>query len=118
MLVCQTKLSQLLDVLTVLVPRSYSPATLLKSVSWKSDVGAGSTVNWPKNSVGGKGNDGVAAFVQRLPGSIGYVEYAYAKQNNLVYTKLISADGEAVSPTVKVSVPQRRKLTGLNLHKI
>ncbi len=53
------------------------------SASWKSDVGAGSTVNWPKNSVGGKGNDGVAAFVQRLPGSIGYVEYAYANRTTL-----------------------------------
>src|SRR5699024_62301 len=60
------------------------------SSNWKDEVGAGSTVNWPKNSVGGKGNDGVAAFVQRLPGSIGYVEYAYAKQNNLAYTKLVS----------------------------
>lgn len=65
---------------------------------WKSKVGAGSTVNWP-TGLGGKGNDGIAAFVQRLPGSIGYVEYAYAKQNNLAYTKLISADGKPVSPT-------------------
>ncbi len=52
---------------------------------WKSKIGAGSTVNWP-TGLGGKGNDGIAAFVQRLPGSIGYVEYAYAKQNNLAYT--------------------------------
>ena len=65
---------------------------------WKDQVGVGSTVKWPVG-LGGKGNDGIAAFVQRLPGSIGYVEYAYAKQNNLAYTKLISADGEAVSPT-------------------
>ncbi len=48
---------------------------------WKSKVGAGSTVNWP-TGLGGKGNDGIAAFVQRLPCAIGYVEYAYAKQNN------------------------------------
>nr|WP_314266546.1 phosphate ABC transporter substrate-binding protein PstS [uncultured Moellerella sp.] len=68
------------------------------SPDWQSKIGAGSTVNWPLG-VGGKGNDGVAAFVQRLPGSIGYVEYAYAKQNNLAYTKLISADGKAVAPT-------------------
>ncbi|MDR0806381.1 MAG: phosphate ABC transporter substrate-binding protein PstS [Enterobacteriaceae bacterium] len=68
------------------------------SADWKDKVGVGSTVKWPVG-VGGKGNDGIAAFVQRLPGSIGYVEYAYAKQNNLAYTKLISADGEAVSPT-------------------
>ncbi|WP_058910721.1 phosphate ABC transporter substrate-binding protein PstS [Entomohabitans teleogrylli] len=65
---------------------------------WKSKVGAGSTVNWP-TGLGGKGNDGIAAFVQRLPGSIGYVEYAYAKQNSLAYTKLVSADGKPVSPT-------------------
>lgn len=68
------------------------------SSDWKDKVGVGSTVNWPVG-LGGKGNDGIAAFVQRLPGSIGYVEYAYAKQNNLAYTKLISADGKAVSPT-------------------
>lgn len=65
---------------------------------WKNTIGAGSTVNWP-TGLGGKGNDGIAAFVQRLPGSIGYVEYAYAKQNNLAYTKLISADGQPVSPS-------------------
>lgn len=65
---------------------------------WKEKVGAGNTVNWP-TGLGGKGNDGVAAFVQRLPGSIGYVEYAYAKQNKLAYTKLVNADGQAVSPT-------------------
>lgn len=68
------------------------------NAQWKEKVGSGNTVNWP-TGLGGKGNDGIAAFVQRLPGSIGYVEYAYAKQNNLVYTKLISADGQAVSPS-------------------
>ncbi|PLR37865.1 phosphate ABC transporter substrate-binding protein PstS [Chimaeribacter californicus] len=68
------------------------------NATWKEKVGAGNTVNWPAG-LGGKGNDGVAAFVQRLPGSIGYVEYAYAKQNNLAYTKLVNADGQAVSPT-------------------
>ena len=68
------------------------------NAAWKEKVGAGNTVNWPAG-LGGKGNDGVAAFVQRLPGSIGYVEYAYAKQNNLAYTKLVNADGQAVSPT-------------------
>ncbi|GKX63782.1 phosphate ABC transporter substrate-binding protein PstS [Pragia fontium] len=68
------------------------------NAEWKEKVGVGSTVKWPVG-LGGKGNDGIAAFVQRLPGSIGYVEYAYAKQNNLAYTKLISADGEALSPT-------------------
>ena len=67
---------------------------------WKEKIGAGNTVNWP-TGLGGKGNDGIAAFVQRLPGSIGYVEYAYAKQNNLAYTKRISADGKVVSPTAQ-----------------
>ncbi len=68
------------------------------SESWKSEIGAGSTVNWAVG-VGGKGNDGVTALVQRLPGAIGYVEYAYAKQNKLAYTKLVSADKEVVSPS-------------------
>ncbi|PIJ49573.1 phosphate ABC transporter substrate-binding protein PstS [Erwinia sp. OLTSP20] len=67
---------------------------------WASKIGKGNTVNWPVG-VGGKGNDGVAAFVQRLPGSIGYVEYAYAKQNNLTYTKLVDADGKAIAPSEK-----------------
>lgn len=65
---------------------------------WSSKIGKGNTVNWPAG-LGGKGNEGVAAFVQRLPGSIGYVEYAYAKQNNLTYTRLIGADGKAVAPS-------------------
>lgn len=65
---------------------------------WKDEIGAGTTVKWPVG-IGGKGNDGVAAFIQRLPGSIGYVEYAYAKQNNLAYTKLYSADNTVVSPS-------------------
>lgn len=67
--------------------------------AWKEKVGSGSTVNWPIG-IGGKGNDGVTAFVQRIEGSIGYVEYAYAKQNNLSYTKLVSKDGEIVSPGI------------------
>lgn len=48
---------------------------------------------------GGKGNEGVSAFVQRLPGAIGYVEYAYAKQNKLAYTLVQNKNGEFVSPT-------------------
>lgn len=67
---------------------------------WDKEVGKSTTVKWPVG-VGGKGNDGVAAFVQRLPGSIGYVEYAYAKQNNLAYTKLYTADGDIVSPSAE-----------------
>ncbi|MDX7998686.1 phosphate ABC transporter substrate-binding protein PstS [Xenorhabdus sp. Reich] len=67
---------------------------------WKEKVSVGTTVKWP-TGLGGKGNDGIAAFVQRLPGSIGYVEYAYAKQNGLAYTKLVSADGSVVAPTAE-----------------
>ncbi|UVA77978.1 MULTISPECIES: phosphate ABC transporter substrate-binding protein PstS [Pandoraea] len=70
------------------------------NAEWKSKVGEGTTVNWPTGT-GGKGNDGVAAFVQRLPGAIGYVESAYAKQNKLTYTALTNADGKTVEPTAK-----------------
>jgi phosphate transport system substrate-binding protein len=67
------------------------------SPEWKAKVGEGTTVNWPTGT-GGKGNDGVAAFVQRLPGAIGYVEWAYAKKNNMVYTSMKNADGAIVEP--------------------
>lgn len=77
------------------------------------EVGAGSTVNWP-TGLGGKGNDGIAAFVQRLPGSIGYVEYAYAKQNNLAYTKLISADGSPLAQLSTALALQQKVWTGAN----
>ncbi|MFO1383696.1 MAG: hypothetical protein U1E91_01735 [Moraxella sp.] len=58
------------------------------SSDWKSKVGADKTVKWPNASasVGGKGNEGVSSNVQRVANSIGYVEYAYAKQNRLAYT--------------------------------
>ncbi len=77
--------------------------------AWKDEVGAGSTVKWP-TGLGGKGNDGIAAFVQRLPGSIGYVEYAYAKQNNLAYTQLVTADGEVIPPTADSFSAAARKI--------
>ncbi len=69
------------------------------SAEWKEKIGAGSTVQWAPGSFGGKGNEGVSASIQQLDGAIGYVEYAYAKQNNLPYTSLISADGETVRPS-------------------
>ena len=53
------------------------------NAEWKTKVGEGTAVNWPDRRWRGKGNEGVAAFVQRLPNSIGYVEYAYAKQNKM-----------------------------------
>ncbi len=67
------------------------------SPEWKSKVGEGTTVSWPTGT-GGKGNDGVAAFIQRLPGAIGYVEWAYVKQNHMVYTKMQNHDGKVVTP--------------------
>lgn len=67
------------------------------NAEWKDKVGEGTAVNWPTGA-GGKGNEGVAAFVGRLPNSIGYVEYAYVKQNKLTYTLLQNKDGNFVSP--------------------
>ena len=67
------------------------------NTEWKDKVGEGTAVNWPTGA-GGKGNEGVAAFVGRLPNSIGYVEYAYVKQNKLTYTQLQNKDGNFVSP--------------------
>ena len=68
------------------------------NAEWKSKVGEGTAVNWPTGA-GGKGNEGVAAFVQRLPNSIGYVEYAYVKQNKMTYTLLRNKDGHFVAPS-------------------
>lgn len=67
------------------------------SADWKGKVGEGTAVQWP-TGMGGKGNEGVAAFLQRIPNSIGYVEYAYAKQNNLAWTWLKNPAGEFVRP--------------------
>ncbi|MDE1948360.1 MAG: phosphate ABC transporter substrate-binding protein PstS [Burkholderiales bacterium] len=64
---------------------------------WKSKVGVNTAVNWP-NGVGGKGNEGVSSFVQRLPNSIGYVEYAYAKQNKMAFVQMKNAAGVYVEP--------------------
>lgn len=67
------------------------------SPEWKSKVGEGTAVSWPVGA-GGKGNEGVAAFVGRLPNSIGYVEYSYVKQNKLNYAILGNADGNFIAP--------------------
>ena len=67
------------------------------NAEWKSKVGEGTAVNWPTGA-GGKGNEGVAAFVGRLANSIGYVEYAYVKQNKLNYVQLQNAEGAFVAP--------------------
>jgi len=68
------------------------------SGTWKDSVGNAKAVKWP-SGVGGKGNEGVAAYVQRIKGSIGYVEYAYALQNKLAYSLLQNRDGNYVAPT-------------------
>jgi phosphate transport system substrate-binding protein len=67
------------------------------SPEFKSTVGAGTAVKWP-TGVGGKGNEGVAANVQRINGSIGYVEYAYAKKNKITHTQIKNRDGQYVQP--------------------
>jgi phosphate transport system substrate-binding protein len=72
------------------------------SKSWAEKVGKGAAVKWPAaSSVGGKGNEGVAANVARVKGSIGYVEYAYVKKNNLNFMQLRNKDGVYVSPDEK-----------------
>jgi phosphate transport system substrate-binding protein len=67
------------------------------NAEWKSKVGEGTAVNWPVGA-GGKGNEGVAAFVNRLPNSIGYVEYAYVKQNKMTFAVMQNLTGAFVSP--------------------
>ncbi len=67
------------------------------SPEWKTKVGVGTAVAWPEG-VGGKGNEGVAAYVQRIKGSIGYVEYAYAKKNKMTYAQVQNRDGVFVAP--------------------
>jgi phosphate transport system substrate-binding protein len=67
------------------------------NAEWKEKVGEGTAVKWPVGA-GGKGNEGVSAFVQRLPNAIGYVEYAYAKQNKMAYVLMQNKDGNFVTP--------------------
>jgi phosphate transport system substrate-binding protein len=67
------------------------------SKEWADRVGFATAVDWP-NGIGAKGNEGVAGNVAQAAGSIGYVEYAYAKQNRLAYTKIINKDGKTVTP--------------------
>jgi len=70
------------------------------SPDWKSKVGSNTAVEWPVG-IGAKGNEGVANNVAQTQGSVGYVEYAYAKQNKLTYTKMINKDGKTVAPTME-----------------
>ena len=72
------------------------------SPSWKEKIGSGGTVNWTaKSTTGGKGNEGVAANVTRIKGAIGYVEYAYAKINNIPYLSMKNLDGKYVLPSLE-----------------
>jgi len=66
---------------------------------WKKNVGSGKAVKWPVG-IGGKGNEGVANYVKRVKNSIGYVEFAYAKQNSLSHTLLRNASGNFVEPSI------------------
>ena len=68
------------------------------SPEWQAKVGEGTAVAWP-TGVGGKGNEGVASYVQRIDGAIGYVEYAYAKQNRLGVARMTNRDGAVVAPS-------------------
>ncbi|HEY1836895.1 MAG TPA: phosphate ABC transporter substrate-binding protein PstS [Rhizomicrobium sp.] len=79
---------------------TYIWANYLSKVSpqWASQVGAATAVDWPVG-IGGKGNEGVAGSVRQTVGAIGYVEYAYVKQNNLTFTRMINRDGATVAPT-------------------
>jgi phosphate transport system substrate-binding protein len=70
------------------------------SADWKSKVGSGTAVEWPVG-VGAKGNEGVSGNIGQTKDSIGYVEYAYAKQNKLTYTKLVNKAGKTVDPTME-----------------
>lgn len=67
------------------------------SAEWKAKVGEGTAVKWPAG-IGGKGNEGVSAYVKQIPNSIGYVEYAYALQNKLGYARMQNAAGHVVQP--------------------
>ena len=81
---------------------TFTFADYLSKVSpeWKQKVGANTSLNWPVG-VGGKGNEGVAAYVQRIPGSIGYVEYAYILENKMSYARMYNSAGKLVSPSLK-----------------
>ncbi|MGF1735158.1 phosphate ABC transporter substrate-binding protein PstS [Photobacterium satsumensis] len=74
----------------------------LVSKEWAEKIGANSDITWPREAttIGGNGNAGVANFVGRTRGAIGYVEYAFAKQNNMAYTQMASADGKFLLPTM------------------
>jgi phosphate transport system substrate-binding protein len=81
---------------------TFTFANYLSKVSpeWKTKLGANTAIAWP-TGIGGKGNEGVSAYVQRVKGSIGYVEYAYILENKLDYARMINSAGKVVSPSLK-----------------
>ena len=81
---------------------TFTFANYLSKVSpeWKKTLGANTSIAWP-TGVGGKGNEGVSAYVQRIHGAIGYVEYAYILENKLAYARMINKAGKTVSPSLK-----------------
>jgi phosphate transport system substrate-binding protein len=70
------------------------------SPEWKQKVGSNTSVAWPAG-VGGKGNEGVSSYVQRIPGAIGYVEYAYILETHMSGARMVNADGKIVSPSLQ-----------------
>ena len=81
---------------------TFTFANYLSKVSpeWKTKLGANVSIDWP-TGVGGKGNEGVSAYVQKIQGAIGYVEYAYILENKLAYARMINSAGKTVSPSLK-----------------
>ena len=81
---------------------TFTFANYLSKVSpeWAKKVGVDTSIAWP-TGVGGKGNEGIASYVQRIPGSIGYVEYAYILENHMSYARLINSAGKVVSPSLQ-----------------
>ncbi|GAC1420293.1 MAG: phosphate ABC transporter substrate-binding protein PstS [Actinomycetota bacterium] len=71
------------------------------NAEWKTKIGKGKEVKWPAGELGGKGNDGVAATIKQTPGSIGYVELAYAKQSSLPVTSIKNKAGQFIEPTLE-----------------
>jgi phosphate transport system substrate-binding protein len=82
---------------------TYNFASYLAKVSdqWKNQVGIDTTIDWPSGGIGAKGNAGVASQVQHTPYSIGYVEYAFAKENDMTTTKMQNKSGHTVRPSLK-----------------
>ena len=90
------------------------------STAWTSKVGKGSSVNWPAG-LGGKGNEGVAGTVKQTPGSIGYIELAFAKQNNISFASIENKSGKFIVPSIEsttaaadISIPEDGKVSLTN----